>query len=111
MKKVTISIIDPSLNRVLGEDFPVQVPDDGDFLDAIAEIDKGYLKNPIKAKRSDVTIHSVLQLVWNASKNAIFDDVGIEARDPDKEWLPVKENPFLDLPDGTSIITTPDIGC
>ena len=111
MKKITISILDPSIKRILGGNVEVTIDDDGDFLDAIAKLDEHYWKKPFRAKRGEIEIVSILQFIWDARENKIFDDVGIESRDASNKWLPVKENPFMSLPNGTTLLVTPDAGC
>ncbi|MHA1715794.1 MAG: hypothetical protein ACTSXP_09120 [Promethearchaeota archaeon] len=89
----------------------MEIDDDGDFLDAIAELDKIYWKKPFRAKRGKTIITSILQFIWDAKKNCIYDDVGIEARDEGNRWLPVKNDPFTELPTRSVILITPDAGC
>ncbi|MHA1793600.1 MAG: hypothetical protein ACTSVI_13225 [Promethearchaeota archaeon] len=111
MKTIIISILDPDLRRVLGEDIKVDINDDDDFLDAVAKLDESYMKMPIKAKRGDTVFKSILRFIWDAENNQIYDDVGIEARDQDNNWIPVKNDPFVTLPGNTTVLISPEAGC
>ncbi|MBN2149932.1 MAG: hypothetical protein JW839_00670 [Candidatus Lokiarchaeota archaeon] len=80
-------------------------------MDVLARIDESYMKQPIKAKRGNSTIKSILQMAWNARTNEIFEDIGIEARDGAQNWLPLRNEPLTKVPDGSTILITPDPGC
>ena len=111
MKQVKVSILDPALRPFIPDETQVTVDDGADFIDVLARIDETYMKRPIKAKRGSVIIRSILQLVWNARTNEIFEDIGIEARDGSQGWLPLRGNPLSNLPDTSTILITPDPGC
>lgn len=111
MKKVKISILDPALRPFIPDDTQVMVDDDADFIDILARIDETYMKRTIKAKRGAAIIRSILQLVWNARTNEIFEDIGIEARDSSRGWLPLRNFPQSNVPDNSTILITPDPGC
>nr|MDO8117393.1 hypothetical protein [Candidatus Sigynarchaeota archaeon] len=111
MKHVKISILDPALRPFIPDDSVITVDDDADFVDVLARIDESYMKRPIKAKRGNSVIRSILQLTWNARTNEIFEDIGIEARDSMQNWLPLRGNPLSNVPDNSTILITPDPGC
>ncbi|MHA1682069.1 MAG: hypothetical protein ACTSUE_14115 [Promethearchaeota archaeon] len=106
-----VSILEPSIKRILGDDIEVELHDDDDFIDAVAAVDKIYLNGPIKAKRGSNVINSLLQLIWNSAENEIYDDVGIEGRDDGNRWLSIKNNPFQAIPGNSIVFITPDAGC
>ena len=103
-------MLDPGLRRTIPDDTKLLVSDDADFLDVIARLDETYLHGK-KARRGKVEIPSILQLIWNAKDGAVYEDIGIEGRGPDNEWLPIRENPAGLVPDGSNILVTPDPGC
>lgn len=111
MKTVTVSFLDPSFRRVLGEASTVQVNDDGDFLDVMAAMDAIYMKSPVRVKRGNVEVSSILKLVWNAGEGRVYQDIGIEARDAARRWVPVMADPLAPLPGGSTILVSPDPGC
>ncbi len=111
MKSTTLSILEPGIRRIIGEEIKVLIGDNEDFLDAIAEIDEKYMKRPVRAKRGDVEIQSIMQFIWDPVNDVIFDDVGIESRDRERNWIPLKRELHVDIPDGTTVLITPEAGC
>jgi hypothetical protein len=111
MKTVKISFMDKAIRNVVPDDTPYDVDDGADFFDVLARIDEIYMKGPIKAKRGETVVRSILQLVWNAHIKEVYEDIGLEARDPEKNWVPVRSDPQATVPDGTSIMITTDPGC
>lgn len=111
MKTVKITFMDKAIRRVIPDDTPYNVDDAADFFDVLARIDEIYMKGPIKAKRGETVVRSILQLVWNARNREVYEDIGLEARDPAQNWVPVRTEPSLLVPDGTSIMITTDPGC
>ncbi len=111
MKSITLSILEPGIRRIIGEEIKVLIGDNEDFLDAIAEIDEKYMKRPVRAKRGDVEIQSIMQFIWDPVNDVIFDDVGIESRDRERNWIPLKRELHVDIPDGTTVLITPEAGC
>ncbi len=111
MKKVKVSFFDRDLRQVIKDDTSYDVDDGADFLDVLACIDEKYMKGTIKAKRGQITIQSILQLVWNARDGTVFEDIGLEGRDPSRDWVPLRTEPLAPVPDGTSISITTDPGC
>ena len=111
MKNITISILEPGIQRILGTKVRVSVKNGGDFLDAVAELDNDYMKRPVRAKRGESELRSILQFIWDPARDVIFDDVGIESRDKENTWIPLKRDVHASIPDGTSILITPDAGC
>ena len=37
-------------------------------------------------------IHSYLQLIWDAEENKIYEDCGVDAYGPNKEFIPLRDN-------------------
>jgi hypothetical protein len=111
MKTVKVSFIDCGLRQVIKDDTPYEVDDGADFLDVLARIDEDYMNGTIKAKRGQVMIPSILQLVWNARDDSFFEDIGLEGRDLLKNWVPLRTAPLTPVPDGISISITTDPGC
>ena len=110
-KQVKISILDTALRHAIPDDTQVTVDDDADFVDILARIDETYMKRSIKAKRGNTVIRSILQFTWNARTNEIFEDIGIEARDKDQNWLSLRTEPLSKVANGSTILITPDPGC
>ncbi|MBD3186552.1 hypothetical protein GF325_06980 [Candidatus Bathyarchaeota archaeon] len=106
-----MSVMEPGLQRVMGADAKISIPDSGDVLDAIAALDEKYFKKTVKAKRGNTIIQSIMHLAWNAACNAFHDDLGVQARSNNGTWLPIRENPFMEIPTGSRVTLIPDAGC
>jgi hypothetical protein len=96
-----------------GKSFNVQIKDDANLAEAIAKVDK-YIKNnpedcifPI----FEGYIYNYLQLIWNPKTNKIYDDVGIMAYGPNREFMPLHENPDYSLIPESDINIQLDPGC
>ena len=111
MKQIIVCFLDRSLSRILNEDIQVNVRKNGDFLDVLAGLDNIYLRKPFKAKRGNTIVKSIMQLVWDARNGKIYEDIGIESRDPENNWIPILNDPYLAIPNETRILITPDPGC
>ncbi len=91
--------------------FIVEIPDDGNVIDAIAAADL-KLKEILGNKPFPIKIlDNLLQLLWNPQSGDFYIDLGIDARTEDKEFLPLADDPFLNLPPSSSVFLTPDAGC
>lgn len=42
-------------------------------------------------------IHCFLQLIWDAEENVIYEDCGIDAYGPNKEFIPLRQDPQFNL--------------
>lgn len=51
-------------------------------------------------------IHCYLQLIWNAEENNIYEDCGVDAYGPNKEFIPLRENIEFNLYSNSNIIIT-----
>ena len=110
MKSIVLSVLHSKILKIKDK-FKVEISDDGNAIDAIAAADR-QLKEILKGKPFPIKIlNNLLQLLWNPKSGEFYVDLGIDARDSNKEWLPLADNPFFTLPDGSSIFLTPDAGC
>ena len=110
MKEIKIDILASEIMEITKEPLTVAVEDDAEIVQAIAAADQIFArlshgKFPIK------NITSLLQLVWNPREWNFYEDMGIEIRDLAGNWIPLRGNPLLNLPPGTSVKLTPDAGC
>ena len=93
------------------DEFNVQIPDDGSTVDAIAAADR-ELFEILKDKPFPIQVlNNMLQLLWNPKTGEFYIDLGIDARDENKSWLPVANDPLYNLPNNSSVFLTPDAGC
>ena len=110
MKEVSIFVLHPELFSVSGDPITVEVADDADVVQAIAAADKIFAQLN-KGSFPIENISNLLQLVWDIEAWNFFVDVGVEARAPDKSWLPLRDDPSLILPPGADVKLNPDAGC
>lgn len=95
----------------------MEISDTGDLMEAVAAFDRKFFQsskgNPIGRKKvlADREVQSLLQLVWNPKQNTLYPNIGLEARGPQMNWLPLKENMDQALPPDSSITITIDGGC
>ncbi|OLS12056.1 MAG: hypothetical protein RBG13Loki_4313 [Promethearchaeota archaeon CR_4] len=95
----------------------MHIGDTGGLLEAIAAFDKLFLtkyNEHLPLRRVFIEgrdARSVLHLVWDPRQNILYPNIGLDARGPQQEWLPLKENIDRSLPSNSSIMVTIDAGC
>ncbi|MHA1650911.1 MAG: hypothetical protein ACTSYB_12015 [Candidatus Helarchaeota archaeon] len=110
MKQITISVLHPDIFKVTEDPITVTVDDNADIIQAIAAADRIF-HQLCKGDFPVENLSSLLQFVWDVKSWNFFVDVGVEARAPDKTWLPLRDDPTLNLPPGAEIKLNPDAGC
>ena len=110
MKEITISILHPDIFKITKDPITVHVADDADVVQVIAAADEIFAKIA-KGSFPIENLSNLLQLVWDIKSWNFFVDVGVEVRDRNKTWLPLRDNPTLILPAGTDVKLNPDAGC
>jgi len=110
LKSVSLTVLHDKILKIKGE-FKVQIPDNGNVIDAIAAADK-QLEEALNGKPFPIKVlNNMLQLLWNPKTGEFYVDLGIDARDSENNWLPVANDPMFNLPDNSSVFLTPDAGC
>ncbi|MFO8019938.1 MAG: hypothetical protein R6U96_15040 [Promethearchaeia archaeon] len=99
MKQLTFEISIPLENLTSGKTFTIDLGDDAHILQALSEIDKYVFDHPEEScfPLYKGKIHSYLQLIWNPQKDKIYDDVGIDAYGPNREFMPIKDDVRVNL--------------
>jgi len=96
MKKINLTIFAPDPEKILskGLNYTVSIQDNGTIIDAISNIDKKMITNPEQSifPLFKGLIHSYLQLIWDAEENKIYEDCGVDAYGPNKEFIPLRDN-------------------
>ena len=113
VKKVTISISLPYSGLSQGKTFKLNVKDDANLVETLAAIDKyikGHPKETIFPIFEDY-IHNYLQLIWNPKNNKIYDDIGIMAYGPNRQFMPLHDDPDYSLIPNSEIAIQLDPGC
>jgi hypothetical protein len=87
------------------------------LVEAIAAFDQSFFRsskeNPACRKRvlEEREVQSLLHMLWNPRQNALYPNIGLEARGPQMKWIPLKENLDEVLPPDSAVIITVDAGC
>lgn len=110
MKDIIISVLASEIMEIAKDPIAVTVDDDADIVQALAAADKIFTKMH-GGKFPIEELSSLLQLVFNPRTWEFYEDMGLEARAPDKTWVPLRGNASLNLPQGTDVKLTPDAGC
>jgi hypothetical protein len=109
MKKVTLIIRHAEISKMFPNGLQLRLGDDASTLDAIKAVDDEITREcgsfPVKK------YESLLQMVYHAHENRFYKQVAIQAHAKSKEFLNVRENPKMPLPDETVIILVPQGGC
>jgi len=96
IKKINLTIFAPDPENVLskGLNYIVELKDNGTVIDALSNIDKQTMSNPEESifPLFKGLIYSYLQLIWNAEENEIYEDCGVDAYGPNKEFIPLRDN-------------------
>jgi len=96
MKTINLTIFapDPEQTHSKGVKYALEMDDDGTIIDALSKIDKSMIEHPNASvfPLYKGLIHSYLQLIWDAEENKIYDDCGIDAYGPDKEFMPLRDD-------------------
>lgn len=119
MKSIHIAIIAPRLFRKMVKTPRDQLlPDDANLLDLLAVLDQEYFAQVIdhpqdfKTVFFDDRILSFLHMVWDPRRQTFFEDVNIEARTapPETKSIPIEKEWNFNLPHGSWVVITPEIG-
>ncbi len=108
-KKVTLIIRQTEINKIFPSGMQLLLEDNASSLDTIKMADA-----EIKRKCGDFPVkkyESLLQTVYHPIENRFYKQVAIQAYVKSKEFLNIRENPKIPLPDETVIILIPQGGC
>lgn len=113
IKKIKISISMPYSGLSKGKTFKIHIKDDANLAEALAKVDQYIKDNPDESifPIFEGYIHNYLQLIWNPKRNKVYDDIGIMAYGPNKEFMPLHENPNYSLIPKSEIAIQLDPGC
>lgn len=106
IKTIKLTLFAPEGKLSNGIDYEVKFKDDGTIIDALGFLDKEIYQN----RRQSLfplykgLIQSYLQLIWDAENNKIYDDCAVNAYGPNREFMPLMENPDFNLYPNSEII-------
>jgi len=108
MKRVRLVIHEPLINKVIGSELNLLLPDNANIVDAIREVDK--LINA-KGGFPVPNYRSLLHMVYNPVESRFYKQVAVTAHKKSGQVLNVRDNPKRELPEGATIILIPTGGC
>ncbi|KKK40439.1 hypothetical protein LCGC14_3073660 [marine sediment metagenome] len=99
IKTIKLTLFAPEGKLSNGIDYEVKFKDDGTIVDALGFLDKEIYENRIQSvfPLYKGLIQSYLQLIWDAENNKIYDDCAVNAYGPNREFMPLMENPDFNL--------------
>jgi len=108
MKRITLFIHEPSVNKVIGNKLSLLLGDKANLIDAISEVDK-----MINSKGSFPMpdYRSLLHMIYNPVENRFYKQVAITAYRQSDQMLNVRDDPKKELPEGTTVTLIPAGGC
>jgi hypothetical protein len=118
VKNLKFKISIPLKGLQKGKEYDIEIRDDGNFVEALALVDKEEMKSDSKQifPLYEGYIHNYLQLFVNIEDETIYDDVGLSPYAPDEEGFyrkfnPIRENIHFCLFPDTIIELQQDVGC
>ncbi len=96
MKSIKLNIFasDPENIHSSGVEYVTDLEDNGTIIDALSTIDKRMYSQTEKSvfPLYKGLIHSYLQLIWDAEENKIYEDCGVDAYGPNREYMPLRSD-------------------
>jgi len=108
MKKITVHIGQYSINKIIGSKLELLLPDEANVIDAIDEVDKIISS---EGKFPSEHYRSLLHWVYHPIEERFYKQAAITAYAQPREFLNVKSNPKMILPDGAVVFVLPDGPC
>jgi hypothetical protein len=101
MKKIKVEIKESTLNKKLGSEFNLFVHDKANVLYVLDKIDWLLIRKLGKFPLSE--FKSLLHMIYDPTRKRFYEQVILHASSPKSLFIPVRNNPELELEDGTSI--------
>jgi len=110
MKTISLTIFapDPEKTHSKGVKYVLEMDDGSSIIDVLSKIDKNMIEHPNKSvfPLYKGLIHSYLQLIWDVEENKIYDDCGVDAYGPNKEFMPLRNDINFSLIPNSDITIT-----
>ena len=110
MKTVELAILNSEILKYIDSMF-LSVEDNADVIDILAAGDREFFKMLGDKPFPIDVFKNLLQLIYNPETDEFYSDIGVEARDKDKNWIPIVKDLSANIPDNSFIYLTPDAGC
>jgi hypothetical protein len=108
MKRISLFIRQREISKIFPCGFQLTLKDDASLVDAIRAVDEEIKKK--MGKFPVAKYKSLFQMVYHPYKNRFYNQVAVHAH-VESEFLNLRENPLMPLPNGTTIILIPEDGC
>lgn len=108
MKRVLLFIRQREISKIFPYCIQLTLKDDASVIDAIKAVDEEITKKT--GKFPVEKYKSLFQMVYHPYKNRFYNQVAVHAH-AESEFLNLRENPSMPLPNGTTIILIPENGC
>ena len=101
-------IHEPSINKIIGSELNLLLPNEANLVDAISEVDKLIT---VKGGFPVPNYRSLLHMSYNPVENRFYKQVAVVAHEQQANMLNVRDSPRRALPEGATIILIPAGGC
>jgi hypothetical protein len=109
MKTVNLIVRQTEIGKVFPSGFQLEVDDWASILDVIRVADVKIKERCGKFPAREFT--SLLQMVYHPHEDRFYRQVAVQAHARQNQFLNIRENPKMPLPDETTIILIPEGGC
>lgn len=109
MKQVTVIVRQPDIGRIFPNGFRLMLEDNTSLVDALRIVDEEIKKtcDTFPAKK----YKSLMHMVYHPYENRFYKQVAIQANTSSQQFLNVRDNPRMPLPNETTVILIPHGGC
>jgi len=108
MKRIKLFIHEPTINKVVGRELNLLLPDEANIINVIKEVDK--IINS-KGGFPIANYRSFLHMIYNPVENRFYKQVAITAYKKTGQILNIRDNPKKELPEGVTVTLIPAGGC
>ena len=108
MKPVKLIVHEPTLNKIIGAEFPLQLDDKANLVDVISAVDRLIVE---KGSFPLPEYQSLLHMIYNPVENRFYKQVAVAAYDEGKFIIDLRIDPKKALPRSAVVIVIPAGGC
>jgi hypothetical protein len=109
MKRITLIVRQTELNKIFAEGLQLLLEDNSNIIDAVRQFDEEIKKRtqefPIKKRKS------LLPMVFHPHEERFYKQVTMQAYTDSDQFLNIRTNVKMPLPDNATIILVPEGGC
>ncbi len=103
-KKVKVIVYQEEINKLANNEFELFIPLEATVIDAIIEVDKTIsAKDIFPIKKPEIEYQSLLHMTYNPLEKRMYHHILMQAFTESENWINVKYDPKIKLPDGTTV--------